>query len=308
MKISIQEAAERLKKGEVVGVPTETVYGLAASLENVDAIKNIFYLKKRPQDNPLIIHISSIEQIYQYVETLPNGFEELATRFWPGPLTLVIPTSKNIPNCVRAGLDTAAFRMPNHEMALKLIDLTGPLVMPSANLSGTPSSTKLEHVENDFGSDFPVIDGSPSMHGIESTILIAKGDKWEIGRLGAISVEELESYLKYKINFISKSSNNPICPGQKYRHYAPKAKIFTGKTIPEECQVVIGFKEKVYEIDKPVLYFGSIDDPMGAGNRLYDLLREIDQNGFSAVWVDLDFPDVDLWKSIRERLLKASNQ
>lgn len=307
MKISIKKAAELLKNGGVVAVPTETVYGLAASLENVEAIKKIFYLKKRPQDNPLIIHISSIQQMYQFVETLPSGFQGLAEHFWPGPLTLVIPTSKNIPNCVRAGLDTAAFRMPNHKKALELIDLSGPLVMPSANLSGTPSSTKPEHIENDFGIDFPVIDGSPSLHGIESTILVLKDNKWELGRLGAISIEELESYLNYPLNLISKSSKSPICPGQKYRHYAPKAKIFTGSTIPEECEAVIGFKERIYKTNVSVLYLGSLEDSKEVASKLYDLLRQVDQRGYATVWIDMDFPDSNLWKSVRERLLKASN-
>ena len=308
MKISIIEAAELLKKGQVVGVPTETVYGLAASLGNTEAIKKIFYLKKRPQDNPLIIHISSIQQMYQFVDTLPLGFQDLAEHFWPGPLTLVIPTSKNIPSCVRAGLDTAAFRMPNHKKALELIDLSGPLVMPSANLSGTPSSTRPEHIENDFGTDFPVIDGSPSLYGIESTILVLKDNKWLLGRLGAISIEELESHLNYRLNPVSKSSKNPICPGQKYRHYAPKARIFKEPDIPEECEAIIGFKERIYKTSIPILYLGSLDDPKEVANQLYDLLRQIDQKGYAAVWIDMDFPDSNLWKSVRERLLKASNK
>src|SRR5262245_4612508 len=142
MHISLEEAASALKSGLVVAVPTETVYGLAASIDFPDAIEDIFRLKGRPSNNPLIVHVASAKEIAFYVTQQPPQFLKLASAFWPGPLTVVLPVDQvRIPSVARAGLPTAAFRVPNHPLTRELLEITGPLVMPSANLSGKPSAT-----------------------------------------------------------------------------------------------------------------------------------------------------------------------
>jgi len=176
MYVNLIQAIEFLNTGKVVALPTETVYGLAASLKFPDAIKQIFTLKGRPQDNPLIVHTASMDQLTKYTDHLPEKFESLAELFWPGSLTLVAPANPlKVPRLVRAGLPTVAFRIPQHSLTLQVLQKTGPLVMPSANLSGRPSATLPGHVENDFGQSFPVVDGGPCSQGLESTILIYSG-------------------------------------------------------------------------------------------------------------------------------------
>jgi len=180
MLVTLENACERLKQGAVVAIPTETVYGLAASLSSLEAIKQVFALKGRPANNPLIIHVSDPSQVQLYTEELPKDFSVLAEAFWPGPMTLILSADKlQVPKIVRAGLDTVAFRVPDHSLALEVLSNIGPVVMPSANLSGSPSSTCSEHVCNDFGRDFPVLDGDRCLRGVESTILISK--KREVG-------------------------------------------------------------------------------------------------------------------------------
>ncbi len=310
MKVSVTQAAEILLQGHPVGVPTETVYGLAAPLLHEEAIRKIFALKKRPQDNPLIVHVADIEQIRNLTTDFPEKFELLAKTFWPGPLTLVIPCiPEKIPTTVRAGLSTVAFRIPNHPEVLKLLALTGPLVMPSANLSGKPSSTKAEHVEHDFGENFPVIDGGNSNFGLESTILIFLDNKWHMGRLGTIPAENFQEYLGYTPMVVAKQSGaGPLCPGQNYRHYAPLATMYLEKNIPENCCNILGFKERNYPKTMRVFLLGSLDEPESVAAGLYNLLRTLDSEGINDVGVDMDFPDVGLWKSIRERLKKAADQ
>lgn len=308
MRISVQQASQKLLDGHVVAIPTETVYGLAASVSHPEAIQRIFSLKRRPLNNPLIIHVADRMQIDSYVETYPEKFSELCDRFWPGPLTVVIPVKmETLPSVIRAGLPTAAFRLPNHPVTRAVIAETGPLVMPSANLSGKPSATVPEHVEQDFGSTFPVLDGGPCQHGLESTILIWSGSEWVIGRLGAIAGEEFAPILGYAPQFSNgKSSQKPICPGQHYRHYAPKAKLYLTDEIPHECRTVLGFEENSYPKEKRIIYLGSLDSPSSVARNLYHNLRLLDNEGIAAAWIDLSFPNHGLWESIRERLLKAS--
>jgi L-threonylcarbamoyladenylate synthase len=162
MRISLTEAQKLLEKGHVVAIPTETVYGLGGLLKYPQAIEQIFTLKGRPNNNPLIIHVSSLQEIRLYVPHLPDEVDALAHAFWPGPMTLVLPIEPDkIPNKARAGLSTAAFRIPQHPLALQLLEKSGALVMPSANVSGRPSATSPEHVEADFGQDFPIVEGGP---------------------------------------------------------------------------------------------------------------------------------------------------
>jgi L-threonylcarbamoyladenylate synthase len=309
MRIRIDEGVELLKSGKVIGVPTETVYGLAASLYQPSAIENIFLIKGRPSNNPLIIHVDSAEKIEEYVLALPSDFIKLAQAFWPGPLTLVLPVIEtSVPNIVRAGLSTAAFRIPNHLITRELLQKTGPLVMPSANISGRPSSTTADHVEQDFGKKFPVIDGGACQQGLESTILYFSDHQWQLIRLGALSPEAFLPVLGYHPKVIKPTKDqNPICPGQLFRHYAPKAKLHLCFDQKDCKDIVIGFSDRKYPLAKQVFVLGASDNANEVAENLYSILRQLDENNIDQVSVDMDFPSQDLWLTIKERFLKASN-
>jgi L-threonylcarbamoyladenylate synthase len=309
MRISLEHASHLLQEGNVVAVPTETVYGLAASLHSPKAIESIFTLKGRPSDNPLIIHVSSIQEVERFVTFLPPHFRALADCFWPGPMTLVLPIDeKLIPSFPRAGLPTAAFRIPSHPLALELLKMTGPLVMPSANISGRPSSTSSEHVEWDFGEQFPVLDGGRCGYGLESTILIYLQNQWQIIRLGGLEPEAFEPILGYQPAFDGADRDaQPICPGQRYRHYAPKAKLHFLSSFPSEFSgIILGFTDRPYPKSSKVFYLGSLKNPHSVAENLYDILRELDRCKIEVAYIDSQFPNKSLWKTIAERLHKAS--
>ncbi len=221
----IQEAIVCLQGGIPVAFPTETVYGLGASVFSKEAIQKIFSIKGRPQDNPLIIHVATMDQVFLVAKDLPSSFFKLAEKFWPGPLALVVPKKEEVPLVVSANLPTVAIRMPSHPIALDLIRAAGPLAAPSANLSGKPSPTSAFDVWEDLQGKIPLIlDGGNCSIGIESTVLFLSQDRLELLRPGSISKEELESFLGQKIKDPS-SSTTPLSPGMKYRHYSPKAKV-----------------------------------------------------------------------------------
>lgn len=308
MRISFGDACQRLLNGEVIAVPTETVYGLAASLKHPTAIDRIFAIKGRPSNNPLIIHVANASDVTFYASKLPNGFEALAESFWPGPLTIVVPVDTNIISSnIRAGLPTAAFRIPGNPLCRQLIQEVGPIVMPSANLSGKPSATQAIHVESDFGIDFPVLDGGACQHGLESTILYYTDDRWQIIRLGAISAEAFKPILGYLPEFAShKDEKMPICPGQLYRHYAPKAKLLL--TATPESNVIIGFSDRQYPSTAKVFLLGPLSNPEKIAENLYAILRQLDLEEIETAWVDMDFPKSGLWLTIAERLRKAASK
>lgn len=309
MRISIDQAAKILNEAGVVGVPTETVYGLAASLSHPEAIDQIFSLKKRPQDNPLIIHVVSTEQILPFAQSLPPSFQDLANAFWPGPLTMIIPIiPETINPHVRADLPTAGFRIPQHLQTRQLIEKAGPLAMPSANLSGRPSSTCASHVEEDFGSDFPVLDGGCCVRGLESTILHYRDGEWLIVRLGALSSELFESVLGYQPRVVGKEKAR-LCPGQFHRHYAPKANLMMDRRFPPaNIPCIVGFSDREYPPGKKVLTLGSSIDPAGVATNLYHVLRQLDKEAIPLAWVDVDFPSDGLWITIAERLHRAASK
>lgn len=311
MRVDLSTAASLINSGNVIAVPTETVYGLAASIKDQEAVQNIFELKGRPLVNPLIIHVADLETVYSYAITIPPQFEELAAVFWPGPLTMILPINPAlVPSIVRAGLPTAAFRIPSMPVTRELLKLTGPLVMPSANKSGKPSSTCIEHVENDFGKKFPVLEGLKSEQGVESTILIYEEGVWHIARLGALSQEQLTNVLGYSPAIISNQSHSivPVCPGQLFRHYAPRARlVLREESIPsEEIACIIGFKERDYPFNKPVLILGSLESPEEVAQNLYAILRQLDLDQIESAWIDMSFPHTGLWVTIRERLTRAA--
>lgn len=307
MRVSLSIAAELLKNGNVVAVPTETVYGLAASLDNPQAIDKIYALKGRPSNNPLIIHIDNISALNKYNIATPPFFKELTQKFWPGPLTLVMPIDQNsIPANARAGLPTAAFRMPRHPLTLDLLKMTGPLVMPSANISGKPSATCLQHVEKDFGIDFPVLDGGSCKHGLESTILYYDKNCWKIVRQGAISAADFREILAYEPELAQ--TETPLCPGQLYRHYAPQAKlILTNDFSGIEKETIIGFNDRKYPEGCTLFLLGRLSHPEEIGENLYAVLRELDTEGVKNARVDMNFPRTGILATVAERLERAAN-
>lgn len=309
MRISLSEATLALCNGQVIAVPTETVYGLAACLDQPEAIEHIFTLKGRPRLNPLIIHVADREEIRPYVTYDPPDFESLAQAFWPGALTCILPinTSK-VPAIVRANLSTAGFRIPALPLTRALLKETGPLVMPSANLSGRPSATCVQHVEEDFGKDFPVLEGGNCSNGVESTILLYQDPEWVIVRLGALPAESFQAVLGYQPCVVSKVSSDaqPLCPGQLFRHYAPRAHLFLGSTEGlRQAAFVLGFKERIYPADKRLILLGSLTNPHEVAENLYQALRQLDQESADIAWVDMDFPREGLWQTIAERLQRA---
>jgi L-threonylcarbamoyladenylate synthase len=305
MRIGLTEAARLLQEGKVVAIPTETVYGLAAVASNPDAVEKIYRLKNRPRDNPLIIHIHDASDLEHYVETISPAVQALADKFWPGPLTIVLPVKEGVvlPS-VSAGLRTQAFRVPNHALTRALISQTGPLVAPSANLSGNPSTVSPDQVEKDFGADFPVLDGGRCKKGLESTILVWNEDRFGLGRLGAIAAEEFQPILGY-IPAFSSFQDKPLCPGQLYRHYAPKAKLHFSDKLTN-ASVIIGLKGRNYPENARMFYLGVEDNPEGVAYSLYTLLRSLDDEGIKEAWIDADLPKTGLWVTIVERLKKAS--
>jgi L-threonylcarbamoyladenylate synthase len=220
----IQLAADLLKKGELVAFPTETVYGLGAPVFDEAAIEKIFHVKGRPADNPLIVHIAHLDQVKQIAVDIPEEFYALAEKFFPGPLTIVLKKHPSVPSIVSGGLETIAIRMPRHPIAQQLILAIGqPLVAPSANLSGKPSSTTAKHVIGDFiGKIRGVIDGGPTEYGIESTVVNLVSETPCLLRPGTILREEIEEVLGRLLRE-AHDGEKASSPGMRYKHYAPKA-------------------------------------------------------------------------------------
>lgn len=217
---NLKLAARLIKKGEIVAFPTETIYGLGANAFDSKAVKGIFEAKGRPSDNPVIAHISDYEMLGKVASKI-SDFEISAMKyFWPGPLTFILPKSKELPLITTGGLDTVAVRMPSSKITIKLIKLSGvPIAAPSANISGRPSPTKAKHVFDDLhGKVRLIIDGKVSKHGVESTVIKVEGKKAIVYRLGAVTVEKLQEFFE-DVDYVK---NGEIrAPGQKYKHYSP---------------------------------------------------------------------------------------
>ncbi len=308
MRIDLTEAANKLKNGEVVALPTETVYGLAASINHPAAVENIYQLKGRPSNNPLIIHTSTTSEIYPYLSKDYPDFNILAQNFWPGPMTLVLPIDPElISEKIRANLHTAAFRIPKQPLILSLLSQTGPLVMPSANLSGKPSSTRPEHIEDDFGAGFPLVDGGSCECGLESTILFNVDNTWVIIRQGALAAEDFEKVLGYIPQILANATEKPLCPGQLHKHYSPKAQlILTEESAKLQDCVIVGFDDTNYHPSCIIYPLGSKTNPKQIAENLYSVLRQLDEENVHLAYVDYEFPKNGSFATIAERLQRAS--
>lgn len=223
----IDDASLQLRNGGVVAIPTETVYGLAACFDDENAIQNVFRLKGRPSDNPLIVHVSDLDQIDVIAAEVPEIAHVLIRSFFPGPLTLVLKKRDDVLDCVTGGLDSVAVRMPAHPIAKQLIEKVGrPLVAPSANISGKPSPTAAVHVFDDFGTKVDgIVDGGNCIEGIESTVVDVRDGECTILRPGSVTESMLEKAIGKPVLSATSCAKKPRSPGMKYRHYAPLATV-----------------------------------------------------------------------------------
>ena len=316
---SINTAAEILKNGGVVGMPTETVYGLAASAYDNNAINKVFEAKGRPQDNPLIVHISDMEMLNDVAEDIPEIVYTLAENFWPGPLTMVLHRTEKVAESVSAGLLTVAVRMPSNAIALDLIKTSRlPLAAPSANVSGRPSPTTANHVVNDLdGKIDAVLMGEDSDFGVESTVITLVGETPILLRPGAVTYEQLLKFLPNLeiadavLNEL-KAGDKVESPGMKYKHYAPTTTAFLveGESFADfvnkqENAVAVCFEEEANDIKIPKLIYGNKGDELSLAHSIFAVLREVDKFGAENVFIHAPKKD-GVGLAVYNRLIRAA--
>ncbi|MFC4767546.1 L-threonylcarbamoyladenylate synthase [Effusibacillus consociatus] len=326
----LERAAELLRSGELVAFPTETVYGLGAYAMDPQAVDKIFEAKGRPSDNPLIVHIAYREQLKDLAAEIPPAGCVLMDMFWPGPLTLIFPRTEFVPDRVTAGLSTVAVRMPNHPVALALLEKSGlPVAAPSANRSGRPSPTAASHVLEDLeGRIAAVVDGGTTGVGVESTVLDITVHPPMILRPGGVTKEMLEEVLGEVQLDPSLERNHaevraPRSPGMKYTHYAPKAEMWIVEgSVDKQVQMIQSLVDKsraegirtgvltttehqgVYNSDV-VLFCGERKALETVSAGLYGALREFDQQGVERIYSE-SFPEEGIGAAIMNRLRKAA--
>ena len=301
---ALSVGADILRRGGLVAMPTETVYGLACDASNPEAVARLYAAKERPRFNPLIAHVASLEMA-QREAVFSQDALELAEAYWPGPLTLVLPVASTGTVCslARAGLETVALRMPAHTAARGLIEaFGGPLVAPSANRSGHVSPTRAAHVADDLRDRIDLIlDGGPSECGIESTIVALTGPEAQLLRAGALETAKLRTYLDGGLS--RPAVGGPVtAPGQLKRHYAPKAHLRLNATAPEPGEAWLGFGPSAHE--------GANLSPTGnlqeAAASLFTLLRDLDARHDSIAVAAI--PHEGLGEAINDRLARAAHR
>ena len=299
--ISIETAVGILNNGGVVAMPTETVYGLAASAYDNSAIEKVFLAKGRPQDNPLIVHIANYEMLNEIAREIPKKALECAKAFWPGPFTMVLKKTEKVADSVSRGLDTVAVRMPNSQTALKLINKSRlALAAPSANSSGKPSPTTYNHVLADLdGKIDAVIMGERSGVGVESTVVTFVGEKPRLLRPGAVTLEQLQAIVPdievdKAVLSSPKADEKVSSPGMKYKHYAPKCELYLIEANSEEFAkfvdlqndgTAICFSEEVSLLKSECIPYGSKEKPETLAYGLFDVLRELDLKKINKAYV-----------------------
>ncbi len=315
----ISTACEILKDGGIVGIPTETVYGLAANAYDERAISKIFVAKGRPQDNPLIVHISTIDTLYEIAKDIPDTALKCAERFWPGPLTIVLNKTDKIPACVSAGLSTVAVRMPSNEVARQVIMQSGlPLAAPSANISGSPSPTTANHVINDLdGKIDAVIMGKDCNVGVESTVITLANDHPVLLRPGGVTLEQLREILPNitvadAVLSELKSNEQVASPGMKYKHYAPKTETyliegenFADYVNAKENALAVCFEEEKNSIIIPKIVYGSENQPQTLAQNIFAALREVDNSGAKEIYIHAPQKE-GIGLAVYNRLIRAA--
>jgi L-threonylcarbamoyladenylate synthase len=327
----IAAAAALLKAGGVVAFPTETVYGLGAEVSHPAAVKRVFDIKRRPYGHPLIVHIADSSKLQYWAEEIPQQAWQLADRFWPGPLTLILPHSKHVGKNITGGQDTVGLRVPAHSVALELLNALGPeqaLAAPSANRFGRISPTTAAHVREELGEAVDmVLDGGPCEVGLESTIVGFEdshsrgGSRAVILRPGGISMTELEEVLGCKITSEAEAQSGPRVPGALASHYAPatplelcSGKHLYGRALElEKRGLRIAVLTWSLQTDKQmkkasnenIVYIPMVRAPEIYARLLYGTLRQLDHEGFDSLLVE-ETPDEPQWVAIADRLRRAS--
>ena len=321
----IEQAARILREGGLVGIPTETVYGLGANGLDPEAVKNIFKAKGRPQDNPLILHIPSADWLERYCQNIPHAAYVLAERFWPGPLTMVLERKELVPDEVTAHLDTVGMRCPAHELCRAIIAAADvPVAAPSGNTSGRPSPTTAQHMMEDMeGKIDAIVDGGASQVGVESTIIDLTCYPHRLLRPGGVTLEQLRAVLGEvevdpAVTRLMTAGEQPRAPGMKYRHYAPQAPVtvvagegersaaYIAEQIGEQDGVIC-FDEFAYLFRQthPIKELGPAADKEEQARNIFDALRAFDHTDVTAIWAQC--PDTDgIGLAIANRLNKAA--
>ncbi len=307
----IDKAARLLRAGKLVAFPTETVYGLGANALDADAVARIYAVKGRPPSSPLIVHVASVEMARSLVSEWPTSADQLARKFWPGPLTLVLPTTtERIPSIVTAGLSSVGLRMPAHPIALDLIRAAGvPLAAPSANRFTQLSPTKAEHVRRSLGTEVDfILDGGACEVGIESTVLSLVGPQPVLLRPGGISRVELETIIGPISTMAHPLSGAHPAPGMHPRHYSPRTPLFlvnAGKLPLHGRGIYLRYLHNPCRSDVAVVQM-----PRSAANYaadLYGRLHEADQGGYDWIAVDAP-PDSNEWEAVHDRIRRAASK
>lgn len=310
MQVNLEQAIAKLKNGEVVAIPTETVYGLAADATNDAALRQIYAIKQRPTDNPLIVHIGDINQVIDWATEFSPLAQKMAKAFWPGPFTLVLKAKECVSNTVRGGQPTVALRVPAHPVALELLKKSGlALAAPSANKFTQLSPTTAAHVAAGLGEDIAVLDGGACSVGIESTIVSVEGDNWQLLRLGMLSEANIEALTGKPA--LKNLQNSPKAPGQHLLHYSPKTavKLFQSrkelidfvKTTQTSCAALL-FDEG----DLPSCHYLQLSNkPAKAAEALYGALHQLDALQVQQLLVEMP-PNTTEWAAINDRLCRAA--
>ncbi|HEU5139168.1 MAG TPA: L-threonylcarbamoyladenylate synthase [Bacillales bacterium] len=322
-KLQLEEAAQCLRRNEVVAFPTETVYGLGGNALSDEAVGKIFAAKGRPADNPLIVHIADTGQMDSLVRSVPEKARKLIDRFWPGPLTIILPSGQAVANNVTAGLSTVAIRFPDHPVARALIEQTGlPIAAPSANRSGMPSPTSAAHVEQDLaGRIAGIVDGGETGIGVESTVVDCSGDEVAILRPGGVTRAEIEAVVGPVIveKHEDDTANAPKSPGMKYRHYSPDAELrlvdgsqaFVQSLVDKEREkgtrvgVLTTDEHRMTYLADSVISCGSQSDLYTVAHGLYGALRAFDAQNIQVIYGEV-FPETGVGEAIMNRLRKSA--
>jgi L-threonylcarbamoyladenylate synthase len=313
----IELARDFLTQGQLVGIPTETVYGLAGNALDPQAVASVFTTKNRPTFDPLILHVASLAQVAPFVTEIPEKLQRLAEKFWPGPLTLLLPRTPIVPDLVTSGLARVAVRVPNHPLTLALLEqLDFPLAAPSANPFGYISPTQAAHVAAQLGDQIPyILDGGPCTVGLESTIVGLEEEDVVVYRLGGLDLKEIEA-LVGPVRIQAHSSSNPSAPGQLASHYSPRKPFVLGNLSQLIAQLtgegkdigVLSFSSFFPEVamDKQVV-LSSSRDLQEAAQRLFMAMRVLDDSSVTLIVAE-ELPEHGLGRAINDRLRRAAVQ
>lgn len=311
LQSSISTAAALIRQGAVVAFPTETVYGLGASALNAEAVARIFEIKGRPRFDPLIVHIAGLDQLSTVAAEIPGNARELIQRFWPGPLSIVLPKQTAIPDIVTAGLPTVAVRCPDHEVALRLIESAGvPIAAPSANVFGGISPTTAEHVRTQFGDRLScILDAGPCRIGIESSVISFVDERPALLRHGGVSLEQITELIG-PVAIATSEDAQPASPGQLSRHYAPSTPLdLIEGELPDPGSERVGlltFQAPRTERDFAAVEILSVQGCMReAAANLFAALRRLDALALDRI-IASAVPEVGLGRAIMDRLRRAA--